>query len=90
MAPTQIGRFESVGGNLRKGIKVNDEKEYCTVYEMAERIGRSAKTIYNWINAGQIQSYERTEGNIKTTLVSQDDVDDFLRPEIKKTAKGFE
>jgi len=77
-------------GALYKGESMNDEKEYYTVYEMAGRINRTAKTIYNWIEAGNIPSYTRTEGNRDCTLVCQEDVDDFLRPIITKTASKME
>lgn len=67
---------------------MNDEKEFYTVYEMAARVGRSAKTVYNWINAGNIPAYTRKDGNKECTLVSQADVDEFLRPQIAEAAKG--
>lgn len=65
------------------------EKEFYTVYEMAERIGRSPKTIYNWIESG-LQSWRIKEGKKSVTMLKQEDVDDFLRPEIEKAKREFE
>jgi len=34
--------------------KTDDEFEYLTIEEFAERVRRTAKTAYNWINKGVI------------------------------------
>ena len=69
---------------------MNDEKEYYTVYEMAERSGVTPKTMYTWIQEKGLKSYTMTHGARTTTMLRQDDVDDFLRPEILEAARDFE
>jgi hypothetical protein len=34
--------------------KIDDQIEYLTVGEFAQRVRRTAKTAYNWINKGMI------------------------------------
>lgn len=68
---------------------MNDGKETYTVYEMADRMSVTPTTIYSWIKAGLEHTY-RSEGLKAFKVLSQEDVDDFLRKATSRTAKDFE
>lgn len=68
---------------------MNDEKETYTVYEMADRMGVTPPTVYNWIESGLKHAY-RSKGLKSFKVVSQEDVDEFLREATTKAAKEFE
>lgn len=65
---------------------MNDEKEYYTVYETADRFSVSAKTVYNWIEKGLPVATRREIGKKEHTVICPKDVNDFLRPGIVKDA----
>ena len=67
---------------------MNDEKESYSVYEMADRMNVSHTTIYSWIERG-LKSSVQFHGLKKRTVLTQEDVDDFLRDAINEAAQDF-
>ena len=63
---------------------MNKEKDYYTVYEMAERMNVSHTTIYRWIEDG-LRYKKQPDGRRVRKVISDDDMNEFLmsNPELQ-------
>lgn len=68
---------------------MNDQKEYYTVNEIAERYSVSRPTVYTWIEKGLPHSIRREIGRKPCTVICADDVDEFMRPGIVSASEAF-
>lgn len=66
---------------------MNDQKEFYTAQEAADREGVTQKTIYNWIKAGLRTSVVPRHGRYVQMVIDPDDLAEFLHESIIKAEK---
>lgn len=68
---------------------MNDDKDFYTVYEIASRHNVTHQTVYNWIKAGLKCTVRHDKGLKAFRVISDEDVNDFLRSRIEEATKDF-
>ena len=63
---------------------MNKEKDFYTVYEMANRMNVSHTTIYRWIEEG-LKFIKKADGRRVRKVISDEDMNEFLmnNPELQ-------